>query len=404
MIFNKKYLIAVFTLLLLIAPVSAESNWLSFQGSVDHQAFSDENADFVSNIWFSNVESSVLSSPAISDNFIYLISEEGILKVFNMENGDLSWQLDINSSTLSSPVIKDDQLFVGNNDGLIAVNLTSHEISWKFETTKPVNSTAFINNDTIYVGCDNGHLYGLDIDNGDKVLDVELGGKIQSSPIIVNDTIFVGSTNNEFYSLTMNGDENWIYTTGDQITSSPAYADGRIAFGSQDSFIYVLNSTTGSLLWSEDLGNSVKASPTMDIYDNNLFIGSDGGNITCFDLRDGTEKWSFNTGSPVESTAAIKDNQIVVGSNNGNIYVLNKYTGIPDFTYNPGTILFNSPISSSPVIYGDNVLFADESGYLYSFNIEKNEAPTPIFFYYSFAVLIIVLAICVVAIKKYRRK
>ena len=142
----------------------------------------------------------------------------------------------------------------------------------------------------------------------------------------------------------------------------------------------------------------------MDIYDNNLFIGSDGGNITCFDLRDGTEKWSFNTGSPVESTAAIKDNQIVVGSNNGNIYVLNKYTGIPDFTYNPGTILFNSPISSSPVIYGDNVLFADESGYLYSFNIEKNEAPTPIFFYYSLAVLIIVLAICVVAIKKYRRK
>ena len=79
-------------------------------------------------------------------------------------------------------------------------------------------------------------------------------------------------------------------------------------------------------------------------------------------------------------------------------------TGNPDFTYNPGTILFNSPISSSPVIYGDNVLFADESGYLYSFNIEKNEAPTPIFFYYSLAVLIIVLAICVVAIKKYRRK
>ena len=151
MIFNKKYLIAVFTLLLLIAPVSAESNWLSFQGSVDHQAFSDENADFVSNIWFSNVESSVLSSPAISDNFIYLISEEGILKVFNMENGDLSWQLDINSSTLSSPVIKDDQLFVGKDDGLIAVNLTSHEISWKFETTKPVNSTAFINDNTIYV-------------------------------------------------------------------------------------------------------------------------------------------------------------------------------------------------------------------------------------------------------------
>ena len=51
MSFNKKYLILVFALLLLIAPVSAESNWLSFQGSVDHQAFSDENADFVSNIW-----------------------------------------------------------------------------------------------------------------------------------------------------------------------------------------------------------------------------------------------------------------------------------------------------------------------------------------------------------------
>jgi len=130
------------------------------------------------------------------------------------------------------------------------------------------------------------------------------------------------------------------------------------------------------------------------------FIGSDEGNLTCIDVRDGTVKWSHSVGDKVRTTAALKDNLVAFGSNNGYLYVLNKYTGEEEFTYNPGTVLFNSAITSSPVINGNSLFFGDDSGHVYSLNIDKYEVPGSTQMYYSIAVLIIVLIIAVVVIRK----
>ncbi len=128
---------------------------------------------------------------------------------------------------------------------------------------------------------------------------------------------------------------------------------------------------TRDLCWDYDLNNKVKSSPCIDEYNNNVYIGSDEGNLTCLDLRDGTFKWSHATGAPVQSTPAIKEDLVAFGSNDGTGYVLNKYTGEEEFTYNPGTILFNSEITSSPVINGNSLFFADHSGHVYSLNMDK---------------------------------
>ena len=149
-----------------------------------------------------------------------------------------------------------------------------------------------------------------------------------------------------------------------------ANADGKIIIGSDDDSLYALNETNGDLCWDYDLNNKVKSSPCIDEYNNNVYIGSDEGNLTCLDLRDGTFKWSHATGAPVQSTPAIKEELIAFGSNDGTGYVLNKYTGEEEFTYNPGTILFNSEITSSPVINGNSLFFADHSGHVYSLNID----------------------------------
>ena len=83
---------------------------------------------------------------------------------------------------------------------------------------------------------------------------------------------------------------------------------------------------------------------------------------------------------------------------------MNKYTGQEEFTYNPGTVLFNAPITSSPVIYGNSLIFGDDSGYLYSLNLEKNEVPGSMQLYYSLAILIIVIVLVIVVVTKIRGK
>lgn len=396
----KKVLIGLIICILCLSPITAE-NWNSFAGGVDHNAYRDDSSDFVTNLWTFNMQSPVHSSPAIYKDYVYIVSSEGILKAIDMQTGEEEWDFDLEAKTNSSPIINSNRLFIGTDEGLKAININSHELIWDFDCGN-VESTPFLYDDVVYFGSDDGHLYGLDKKDGDVVLNKKLDGELKSSPIVVDDSIYIGSTNGKLYSIGTDKDKNWEFTTGDEVLSSPSYLNESVIFASNDGSIYSLDESDGDLNWKVDLNNKVISSPTVDEHDNSIYIGSDEGNLTCLDNRDGTVKWSHSTGSPVRSTSALKDNLVAFGSNNGYLYVLNKYTGIEEFTYNPGTILFNSPISSSPVINGNSLIFADDGGNVYSLDINKHEVPGSMQMYYSIGVLIVVLILVAVVVKKFK--
>lgn len=395
----KKLLIALIIGLLCLSPIAAQ-NWNAFQGDSQHTAYREESSDFVTNLWTFNMESPVHSSPALYKDYIYVVSSQGILKAIDMETGEEEWDIDLESPSTSSPIIHKNRLYVGCEDGLKIVNINSHKIIKEYDCDN-VAAAPFYYKDVIYFGSDDGHLYGVDEDAKVK-LNKKLDGELKTSPIVVDDSIYIGSTNGKMYSIGTDKDKNWEFTTGDEVLSSPAYVNETILFGSSDGSIYCLNESKGELIWKTDLSNKVISSPTIDEYDNSVFVGSDAGNMTCLDVRDGNIKWSHSTGDKVQSTAALKDNLVAFGSNNGVLYVLNKYTGAEEFTYNPGTVLFNSAITSSPVINGNSLLFGDDSGNLYSLNINKYEVPGSTQMYYSIAVLIIVIIVAIFVVKKVR--
>jgi len=394
---NKKIIILLIIGLLTISPIAAQ-NWNSLQGGTDHNGYRQENSDFVTNLWSFNAESPIHSSPAIYKDYIYIVTENGILKAIDMEKGVEEWNLDLDAKTNSSPIIHDNKLYIGCEDGVKAININSHKIIWEYDAGT-VDSTPFYYKDIIYFGSNNGHLYGLN-DDGKVKFDKNLDGELKSSPVVVDDTIYIGSTNGNLYSIDTDKSKNWDFTTGDEILSSPAYVNDTVIVGSSDGNVYCLNTSKGDLVWKEDLNDKVISSPAVDEHDLSVFIGSDEGNLTCLDIRDGTNKWSFHTSDKIRSTPALKDNLVAFGSNNGFLYVLNKYTGDVEFNYNPGSIVFNSHITSSPVINGNTLLFGDDSGYLYSLNINKYEVPSSIYLYYSLAILIFIIIVAIVVVKK----
>ena len=397
----KKLLIGLIIALLCLSPIAAE-NWDAFQGGVNHNGYRDESSDFVTNLWTFNMESPIHSSPAIYKDYIYFVSSNGILKAIDMETGEEEWDLDLESPTNSSPIVHKNRLYIGCEDGLKAVNINTHKVTWDYDCDN-VASTPFYHDGIIYFGSDDGHLYGLNTD-GKVKFNKKLGDELKSSPIVVDDTIYIGSTNSKLYSIGTDEAKNWAFTTGDEILSSPSHVDDTVIFGSSDGNVYCLDDSNGDLVWKKDLSNKVLSSPTVDKHDKSVYIGSDDGNMTCLDIRDGTLKWSHGTGDKIQSTAALKENLVAFGSNNGNLYVLNKYTGLEEFTYNPGTILFNSAITSSPVINGNSLFFGDDGGHVYSLNVEKYEVPGSMQLYYSLAVLIVLLIVIAVVIVKVRGK
>lgn len=76
-------------------------------------------------------------------------------------------------------------------------------------------------------------------------------GENLSSPIAAGGRLFAADkdAHTVFAMNTEDGGKLWEFTAGGRIDSPPAYAFGRIVFGSRDGYVYCLDATDGALCW-----------------------------------------------------------------------------------------------------------------------------------------------------------
>lgn len=152
------------------------------------------------------------------------------------------------------------------------------------------------------------------------------------------------------------------------------------------------------------MANKVVSSASIDEYNNNIYVGDDSGNMTCFDLRDGKTKWSYQTGGSVQSTPAFYNDTIAFTSNDGSLYILNKFSGKENMTYGPGYYLFNSKITSSPVIIGNTLILTANDGNVYSLNLLKQITPISVYVWYDIIIIIVLIIIIGVLISLNKKR
>jgi outer membrane protein assembly factor BamB len=185
-----------------------------------------------------------------------------------------------------------------------------------------------------------------------------------SSPAIGPDgTIYVGSQDNYLYAVNSDGTLKWRRQTGDVVRSSPAIApDGTIYVGSDDNHLYAINSLDGTVKWSYLTSGDIRSSPAI-APDGSIVFGSSNGNIYALN-QDSTQKWIFSTGQAVYSSPAIaSDGTIYCGSNDRYLYALNP-GGSLKWRYK-----ISRDIQSSPAIASDGtVYFGCDDGYIYALN------------------------------------
>jgi outer membrane protein assembly factor BamB len=80
----------------------------------------------------------------------------------------------------------------------------------------------------------------------------------------------------------LTGSFQWSYTTGGDILSSPAVANGVVYVGSNDNKIYALDAKTGAFLWSYITGAWIESSPA--VVDGRVYVDSRDGKLYAFGL------------------------------------------------------------------------------------------------------------------------
>ena len=255
-----------------------------------------------------------------NDNKVYCL---------NAATGDWVWEYTTGNYVVSSPAVTGEYVYVGSYDGKVyCLNAATGEKVWEYTTGNYVASSPAVTGGYVYVGSADGKVYCLNAATGDWVWEYTTGNYVVSSPAVSGGYVYVGSNDNKVYCLNAaTGLAVWDspYETEGVVSSAPAVSGGYVYVGSHDGNVYCLNAATGDWVWEYETGDWVRSSPA--VTGGYVYVGSDDNNTYCLNAATGDWVWEYTTGNYVVSSPAVSGGYVYVGSYDGNVYCLNAADG-----------------------------------------------------------------------------
>jgi outer membrane protein assembly factor BamB len=361
-------------------------------------------------------------SPSIGNGKVYTPSTNGTVYAYNISNGNLFWNINLNDTNLSAIAVDTDRrLYLTSQNALNVIDSSNALLEWTYPidssgASVPNNSIPIIDpSNNIYFGARNSYLYSV---NGQQRMfnwHYKVGGAIQDMPIIgKNNNIYVAANNARFYDFSGNSavtptsnaivpmymlnvkHENLSALYGPTKTTIPSIywqkpfvsgnlfvspsiaisSTGDLYLGSNDGYIYSLNSVDGTMNWLIRVNNtnlaqftspnSIYTTPAIGL-DGTIYIGSNEGYLFAL-TSTGTVKWSYSAGYPLQSSPIIDGSGTIYFGAGKKVYAVGDYgyAAYPKWL-TPFTTQAN--VNSSPALSSNGYLyFGSDDGYVYAIN------------------------------------
>lgn len=308
-------------------------------GSADHNLYALDTANGTLK-WKFEAQSRINSSPAVADNTVYFGSFDGNFYALDTQTGKVKWQFKTEGERrftaqhihgaipvhevmpdpwdvfLSSPTISNGFIYFGSGDGNVyALDAGSGTLKWKFATGNVVHASPAVAQGTVFIGSWDSNFYALDAMTGKEKWRFKTGEDpdihnqvgIQSSAAVMDGLVYFGCRDSNFYALdTETGKQKWVYNNkGSWVVGSPAVRDGKVYFATSDSGqLYAMNAKTGTKLASwESKKWPMFSSPALA--GKFLYIGSDAGELMAIDLEEAKVAWAFESEGAQKNGAAL---------------------------------------------------------------------------------------------------
>ncbi len=313
------------------------SSWPQMGGRVDNALINVSLADTVNPHWQTPVgsgaysEQRILASPITDENHIYTIDAEGVVFAVSIATGKIVWQ----KSTSPSNNVRD------TLGGGIAVD-----------------------KGVLFVTTSFGEVLALKTDSGDEIWHKTGYAPFRSSPSIKDSHLYCQSINNELITLsTSTGDLVWSHTGIPETalllgSSKPACSEDSVVVAYTSGEVHALSQINGQPLWSDTITPvaridtvtsipHIQARPVID--ENQVFLISHGGRMSCIDFKTGTRQWQKDLGGI--QTPVVAGGFVFVLSNMNEVVCLERKTGsirwvvgLPRVDEDEGSIHFAGPI------------------------------------------------------------
>ena len=315
------------------------------------------NLDEIWNISFgegSSKRNVLISTPVADSNNVYTVDAEGIVRSFNLNDGEKVWEKKLkpsnrkakdNSMSGAGIALKGDKLFVTTGFGhVFAINKADGNIVWNHDIKSPIRIAPSVDDELVIV---------QSLDNGIFALNVNTGNELWKDKLEEEATTMIGG-------------------------GAPAYSAGKdiVLAGFSNGQIQAYKASTGTPLWSEWVVPSssteslsditaIKANP---IIDNDIaYVVGYNGPMVAIDIRTGAKVWQREISSTSQPWLA--GNFLFVLTEDSDLVAINKQDGKIVWT----TIIPYAKddeklgvFTSGPILANDALLVASSNGKLFS--------------------------------------
>jgi len=280
---------------------------------------------------------------AADDNAAYLADGPSVYAI-NLKDGKELWRYpadrDNNLVFYSTPVVTPDGLVIvgssGKNHSLVALNPTdvtqnanntkSPAAAWTFNEAKDQwVAPPLVVDDKLFAVNSDGYLYVLNLQDGQStkkaVKAIRIGGRLWAKPTTDGERVFLTSL---------------------------------------DHSVIAVDIETYEVLWNEEIEGAVAGSAVLGP-DGILYVGSFASQLEKIDPASGKREPALKAEYWIWSTPTLDGDTLYFGDLDGNFYSFNTSTG----KLNGPPVKPDGPITASPLVLGDSILIATESGAVY---------------------------------------
>ncbi|MGV7975836.1 MAG: PQQ-binding-like beta-propeller repeat protein [Anaerolineaceae bacterium] len=213
------------------------------------------------------------------------------------------------------------------------------------------------------------HIYKVDTKAGTELWRYPATGSVQvvlyAPPLLHESSVFVGDLANKFHRLdAASGSETWSFTEADGWFQAKAATNGDVIVApSSDRNVYALNAD-GTLKWKYSGEFGYVAEPI--ILENSVIVAGLDHNLVSLNLESGEQQWITTLKGAMIAAPAYDpaSGSLFVGSLGNEMLSIDSKTGKVNWTYGENGEI--SPIYATPILVGESLIFADESGKVFA--------------------------------------
>ncbi len=376
--------------------------WPSFRGNPGNTGIAPVTAYITHKVvWTADLANGpVDTTPAAADGRVF-ISTGGVynwttmtydqpphLYSLDATSGEQLWSAVTSAAgwQVSSPAVHNGRVVIGTSDGrVLAFSEATGSPLWSFAIgASPTGVTAspVATAEGVYIAAGDGRLYALSPE-GNEMWEFPLGGPAyMSTPALSGGRLFAGTDNGTFWCVAINGTPIWNFSTEGKIRCSPVVSGGNVyvietmydGWTATRSVLHVLQSADGQPV---SPAVDLPATTSSPVVDNGWIYLGDSSGLRAY-MANGTQGWAAPTEGPVQSSPVRYGNELLFTDNsrNGTLHTctVSYFSGNApwNFTPEPRQYILGSPAIADCLLY-----FGSDNGKVYCIGMKDVSRPGP---------------------------